>query len=114
MMKADQMFRDKVKPLFSQAVFCSVTTVVEQVQSHIIPIGSVVLKDKSSGWLLQKFKRRASLFKHTIRYATMWQEMADIPASEIIQYEPIGIGTVTNHRFKQNQTSGALSCQPKF
>ncbi len=53
----DRLFKDKIKPLFSQALFCSVATVNAEGQPHVSPIGSVVLKDKSTGWFFQKFTK---------------------------------------------------------
>jgi predicted pyridoxine 5'-phosphate oxidase superfamily flavin-nucleotide-binding protein len=67
----DQLFREKVKPLFSQAVFCSVATVDDAGQPHVSPIGSVVLKDKASGWFFQKFTKSIPKNAQNCEYATI-------------------------------------------
>jgi predicted pyridoxine 5'-phosphate oxidase superfamily flavin-nucleotide-binding protein len=67
----DQIFREKVRPLFSQSVFCSVATVNEDGAPHVTPIGSVVLKDKASGWFFQKFTRNIPKNAETCELATL-------------------------------------------
>ena len=68
---SDQLFKEKIKPLFSQAVFCSVATVNEQGMPHVTPIGSVVLMDKSHGWFFQKFTKNISSNSKHCEYATI-------------------------------------------
>ncbi|MFC3192874.1 pyridoxamine 5'-phosphate oxidase family protein [Marinicella sediminis] len=67
----DQLFLEKVKPLFSQAVYCSVATVDEAGEPHVSPIGSVVLKDKGSGWFFQKFTKSIPKNAVSCEYATL-------------------------------------------
>lgn len=52
-----QLFKTKVKPLFSKAIFCSVATVDSEGKPHVSPIGSVVLKNENQGWFFQKFTK---------------------------------------------------------
>lgn len=67
----NQLFNYKIKPLFSQAVFCAVATVNNEGYPHVTPIGSVVLKDKSSGWFFQKFTKNIPLNVAHCQYATI-------------------------------------------
>ncbi len=67
----DQLFKDKIKPLFSQAVFCSVATVSAEGMPHVTPIGSVVLKDKNNGWFFQKFTQNIPNNSQHCEYATI-------------------------------------------
>lgn len=72
MMKiTNAVYKNKVKPLFSQAVFCSVATVNQQGQPHVTPIGSVVLTDKNSGWFFQKFTKNIPQNADHCQYATI-------------------------------------------
>ena len=66
-----QLFTDKIKPLFSQAIFCSVATVNDQGQPHVTPIGSVVLKDINNGWFFQKFTKNIAINSQHCNYATI-------------------------------------------
>ncbi|WP_154223226.1 pyridoxamine 5'-phosphate oxidase family protein [Marinicella rhabdoformis] len=71
-MKVDDLkFREKIKPVFSQAVFCSVATVNAEGIPHVSPIGSVVLNDRNSGWFFQKFTKNIPLNAEHCEYATI-------------------------------------------
>lgn len=71
-MKVDnKLFKEKVKPLFSRAVFCSVATVNEVGMPHVSPIGSVVLNDEKHGWFFQKFTKRIPQNSAHCEYATI-------------------------------------------
>ncbi len=67
----DAVFKQKIKPLFSQAVFCSIATVSDAGRPHVTPIGSVILKDKSSGWFFQKFTKNIPQNAEHCEYATI-------------------------------------------
>ncbi len=67
----DRLFNEKIRPLFSQAMFCSVSTVNAAGQPHVSPIGSVVLKDKNSGWFFQKFTKQIPANADHCEYATI-------------------------------------------
>ena len=67
----EQLFKRKIKPLFSQAVFCSVATVNTEGIPHVTPIGSVVLKNKNSGWFFQKFTKNIPKNADHCEYATI-------------------------------------------
>ena len=67
----DKLFKEKVKPLFSQALYCSVATVNEQGIPHVTPIGSVVLKDKANGWFFQKFTKNIPENANNCEFATI-------------------------------------------
>ena len=67
----DQLFIEKIKPLFTHAVYCSVATVTEAGIPHVTPIGSVVLKDKNSGWFFQKFAKNIPLNTVKSEFATI-------------------------------------------
>ncbi len=71
MKMTDQLFKQKIKPLFSQAVFCSVATVNADGIPHVTPIGSVVLNDKKSGWFFQKFTKNIPKNAEHCEYATL-------------------------------------------
>jgi len=71
MQVTDQLFKQKIKPLFSHAVFCSVATVSAEGMPHVTPIGSVVLKDKSCGWFFQKFTKNIPLNAEHCEFATI-------------------------------------------
>ena len=71
MQVTDQMFKQKIKPLFSQAVFCSVATVNAEGIPHVTPIGSVVLKNKNQGWFFQKFTKNIPQNAEHCEYATL-------------------------------------------
>ncbi len=73
----DSVFKTKIKPLFSQAVFCSIATVNATGQPHVTPIGSVVLKDRSSGWFFQKFTKNIPNNATHCEYATIMAVNAD-------------------------------------
>ncbi|MGJ8662616.1 MAG: pyridoxamine 5'-phosphate oxidase family protein [Marinicella sp.] len=71
-MKVDQtLFKQKIKPLYSQAIFCSVATVSPDGIPHVSPIGSVVLTDHTSGWFFQKFTRNIPLNTEQCEYASI-------------------------------------------
>ncbi len=71
-MKVDKkLFKEKVKPLFSGAVFCSVATVNEAGVPHVSPIGSVVLNDENHGWFFQKFTKNIPQNTNSCEYATI-------------------------------------------
>lgn len=71
-MKVDnKLFREKVKPLFSGAVFCSVATVSDAGIPHVSPIGSVVLTDETKGWFFQKFTKSIPKNTEQCEYATI-------------------------------------------
>jgi hypothetical protein len=67
----DAVFKEKIKPLFSQSVFCSVATVNEHGVPHVTPIGSVILKDKNCGWFFQKFTKNIPKNTQHCQYATI-------------------------------------------
>ncbi|MCB1582922.1 MAG: pyridoxamine 5'-phosphate oxidase family protein [Xanthomonadales bacterium] len=67
----EQLFREKIKPLFSQAVFCSVATVDPEGKPHVSPIGSVVLIDMNRGWFFQKFTKNIPKNTERCEYATI-------------------------------------------
>ncbi len=67
----DLLFKQKIKPLFSQAVYCSIATVNEDGHPHITPIGSVVLNNKSQGWFFQKFTKGIPTNASHCKYATI-------------------------------------------
>ena len=67
----DEIFNKKIKPLFAQAVFCSVATVNEKGQPHVSPIGSVVLLDKSKGIYFEKFTKSIPQNANNNQYATI-------------------------------------------
>ncbi|TDR20495.1 pyridoxamine 5'-phosphate oxidase family protein [Marinicella litoralis] len=67
----DQLFKTKIKPLFSQAVFVAVATVNQAGMPHVTPIGSVVLKDKNRGWFFQKFTKNIPQNAEHCEYATL-------------------------------------------
>ncbi len=71
-MKVDElMFKEKIKPVFSQAMFCSVATVNAEGMPHVSPIGSVVLNNSQSGWFFQKFTKNIPLNAEHCEYATI-------------------------------------------
>lgn len=67
----EQLFKQKIKPLFSQAMFCSVATVDPDGIPHVSPIGSVVLEDKNQGWFFQKFTKNIPINTIGSEYATI-------------------------------------------
>ncbi len=67
----DLLFKQKIKPLFTRAVYCSIATVNEQGQPHITPIGSVVLNNKNQGWFFQKFTQGIPNNVVHCKYATI-------------------------------------------
>ena len=71
MQVSEQVFKQKIKPLFSQAVFCAVATVNAAGIPHVTPIGSVVLKDKNHGWFFQKFTKNIPKNTQHCQYATI-------------------------------------------
>lgn len=71
MQVTEDLFKHKIKPLFTQAVFCSVATVNADGMPHVSPIGSVVLKDLQSGWFFQKFTKRIPQNAETCQFATI-------------------------------------------
>lgn len=67
----NEIFYNKVRPLFSRSVFCSIATTSADGLPHVTPIGSVVLNDKSSGWFFQKFTQSIPKNSETCEYATI-------------------------------------------
>jgi len=67
----EQIFNNKIRPLFSQAMFCSVATVNANGIPHVTPIGSVVLKNQNSGWFFQKFTKKIPKNTEHCEYATL-------------------------------------------
>ncbi len=67
----EQLFKEKIKPLFSRAVFCSVATVDVEGKPHVSPIGSVVLRDMKQGWFFQKFTKNIPQNANSCEYATI-------------------------------------------
>ena len=67
----DHLFKKTIKPLFSQAVFCSLATVNAEGIPHVTPIGSVVLNNKNHGWFFQKFTKNIPKNIDHCPYATV-------------------------------------------
>jgi len=67
----EKLFKEKIKPLFSQAVFCSIATVSVEGLPHVTPIGSVVLEDLNHGWFFQKFTKNIPLNAESCEMATI-------------------------------------------
>lgn len=71
-MKIDEvMFKKKIKPVFSQAMYCAVATVNQEGLPHVTPIGSVVLNNSRSGWFFQKFTKNIPLNADHCEFATI-------------------------------------------
>jgi uncharacterized pyridoxamine 5'-phosphate oxidase family protein len=67
----DEVFKNKIKPLFAKAMFTSVATATEEGRPHVSPIGSVFLLNKDKGFYFEKFtKSIPKNSKHT-PYATL-------------------------------------------
>ena len=54
----DEIFKQKIKPLFAQSTFCSIATISSEGFAHISPIGSVILHNKSRGVFYEKFTKQ--------------------------------------------------------
>jgi len=67
----DEIFKTKIKPLFAQAMFCSIATVNEKGFAHVSPIGSVVLLNKNKGIYFEKFTKSIPKNAITNQYATI-------------------------------------------
>ena len=65
------LFKNKIKPLFTQALYCSVATVRADGMPHVSPIGSVVLTDHQRGWFFQKFTKNIPKNAVQCEYATI-------------------------------------------
>jgi hypothetical protein len=65
------LFKQKIKPLFSQAMHCSIATVNADGLPHVTPIGSVVLKNQGNGWFFQKFTKNIPKNAEHCEYATI-------------------------------------------
>ncbi len=71
MKMSDELFTKKIKPLFAQAMFCSIATVNEKGQPHVSPIGSVVLLNRNKGFYFEKFTKNIPNNIKTTQYATI-------------------------------------------
>lgn len=54
----DEIFNQKIKPLFAKSTFCSIATINSEGFAHVSPIGSVILYDKSHGVFFEKFSKK--------------------------------------------------------
>ena len=72
MMKmTDEIFKQKIKPLFAKAMYSSIATVNEQGLAHVSPIGSVMLVNKDRGVYFEKFTKNIPLNSKVNKYATI-------------------------------------------
>ena len=67
----NKIFNSKIKPLFAQAMYCSVATVNHKGQPHISPIGSIVLLNKNKGLYFEKFTKSIPNNADSNPYATI-------------------------------------------
>jgi hypothetical protein len=67
----DEIYKNKIKPLFAKAMFTSVATVTEDGMPHVSPIGSVFLLNKDKGFYFEKFTKNISKNSQHTPYATL-------------------------------------------
>ena len=67
----DEIYHNKIKPLFAKAMFTSVATVTENGMPHVSPIGSVFLLNKEKGFYFEKFTKNIPKNNQNTPYATL-------------------------------------------
>jgi len=67
----DEIYQQKIKPLFAQSTFCSVATVNDKGIPHVSPIGSIVLLNKTKGMFFEKFTKNVPKNTKNNSYATI-------------------------------------------
>lgn len=71
MKMTDEIYNNKIKPLFAKAMFTSVATVTEDGMPHVSPIGSVFLLNKDKGFYFEKFTKNIPKNNQNTPYATL-------------------------------------------
>ena len=67
----NEIYNNKIKPLFAQSVFCSVATVTDEGLPHVSPIGSIVILNKDKGQFFEKFTKNVPKNTNKNPYATI-------------------------------------------